>query len=751
MKPRKLPILVNGQELAQPIDKRQPSSSKEYPQTYDESKINIFKNLENVEKIYKNDKNHKFLNEIILSVKLHEGFKAKSYFPTIFEKNGMMESVGGRSYKINKGDKETDAKLYFFRTTLNKVEFFKDYLIKENANKTEKQQITSVREIGFLSNTDKMFGFDSKWEEGRVEIVIHPLTKELNKIDDIIKKEFNSREGIVIKHYENGPTFITGRASKKVIENLVKYNFLRTIHPLNAIEISQPIRGGMDFKLPKREFKLVKSEVTVGVFDGGVDEENPLLKGLVIKGKEVPSSPQDDLLSHGTGVCGAILYGPLNNYNGVIEKAPKINVESFRVLPQLDSNDSDLYEVIDLIEDVVSSRDDIKVYNISLGPRGPIFDDQICRFTYAIDKLTYEKDVLFCIAVGNDGNQGEELGRIQAPSDAVNSLAIGSYTYNYQNEKEWADYSCMGIGREGAKIKPDILAFGGSVSRPFLTLGYNTDNVQFQMGTSLASPVVAGVIGSMMAYSKEVTPQLAKALVILNSKRDREVSLEDNKKLGYGYFDEEAEGILECSDNNVTILYNGEIKPTKNVKLPIPLPILKKFKGNIKLSWVLTMSTSVDALDSDGYTKTCIESTFYPHSYKYVYKNNSNKRKTIDIRNTDDITAAFKLGYNEKSNWPNTKGSRHNKIKEEKKAREFTWDTVMSGELPSMKSTSLCEPYLILHGLDRKGEKDKIKYALALKIEAINHMGSLYDCIREEYKILSPISLEIKIQNEIQI
>lgn len=67
-------------------------------------------------------------------------------------------------------------------------------------------------------------------------------------------------------------------------------------------------------------------------------------------------------------------------------------------------------------------------------------DDNISRFTYALDRLTYnveegEINPLFCTAVGNDGNRGEYLNRIQTPSDMVNGLAVGAYTYNLFGEK----------------------------------------------------------------------------------------------------------------------------------------------------------------------------------------------------------------------------------------------------------------------------------------------------------------------------
>ena len=115
-----------------------------------------------------------------------------------------------------------------------------------------------------------------------------------------------------------------------------------------------------------------------------------------------------------------------NSYINNVEKL-MINEDTCKILKKVIKNlDYDLYEIIDIIEKVVPKNKDIKIYNISFGPPGPILDDSISRFTYALDKLAYEEDVLFVVAVGNDGEN--ILNRIQAPADLVNGLGIGAYT-----------------------------------------------------------------------------------------------------------------------------------------------------------------------------------------------------------------------------------------------------------------------------------------------------------------------------------
>jgi hypothetical protein len=59
----------------------------------------------------------------------------------------------------------------------------------------------------------------------------------------------------------------------------------------------------------------------------------------------------------------------------------------------------------------------------------------------------------------------------------VNVLGVGAYTYHAGGSKIRAPYSCVGSGREGTKVKPDILEFGGSFDRPFCLAGLQPNSL----------------------------------------------------------------------------------------------------------------------------------------------------------------------------------------------------------------------------------------------------------------------------------
>src|SRR5262249_19175005 len=161
------------------------------------------------------------------------------------------------------------------------------------------------------------------------------------------------------------------------------------------------------------------------------------------------------------------------------------SVVSFRALPTSNHADVDLYESIDVIERAVPARKDIKVFNVSFGPRGPILDDTISRFTFVLDTLSVAHKVAFVVAVGNDGAiVGQD--RIQSPSDMVHGLGVGSFSLANGSPVP-ASYSCKGPGRECGKIKPDVVAFGGCPNAPIHLISTKHGSKVPAWGTSFAS------------------------------------------------------------------------------------------------------------------------------------------------------------------------------------------------------------------------------------------------------------------------
>lgn len=454
-------------------------------------------------------------------------------------------------------------------------------------------------------------------------------------------------------------------------------------------------------------------------------------------------------LNHGSGVCGAALYGNLAGKTEWDElENPVVSVESFRVFPAKKSGnveaDMQMYTTIDIIENVVRGRKDIKLYGLSFGPKGAILDDEINRFTYVCDKLTYdveegEMNPLFCVAVGNDGGLDNPFNRIQSPSDMVNGIAIGAYALSALNDEYRAPYSCIGPGREGAKIKPDLLEFGGTPDRPFIA-AKTGKQIEGVCGTSYSAPVVAGKIGRLMAASDQIVPQLGRALLIHHAEAD---DLKSHSESGFGFCPENVEELLNCSDNRVTILYEGEITSSASVRLPIFMPEINTTHGNAHVKWTICTVVNLNLNDTDAYTNNCIEDTFYPNEMKFPFRKGKTT-KNLNLLSSDDLEIAKLLisqGYT-KSDLPVSKPAKKYFRESELRNNNLKWDTIIRKEV-SMRCSSLINPFLSLHAIGRdEYEHEKIRYFAVITVEVPKFKGSLYDNILHIYPNLTPISIQ---------
>lgn len=735
---KRKPIIVRGEKLAAPVEKRKGGGQKDSAYSYEEAKTNIISNISSIKEDLLEKKEVFIESEIIVCARMAKGYLAKSYIPDFLGKYDRVSFIGARNYIIKEDDEEEKSKLYFLKTDLEGLNDIKTSLERDSLNKTAQNQLCNIERIDLLGNTEKISSIGSFKEGDDVEIVLHPLKYNYDEAIKILESYIG--KDYIVKRYEDGPIFVLAKIGRNKIEEISYFNFLRTVHPLRNIEIPQS-RGSNIIGCPTLDKHKINNEtkVKVGVFDGGISLENNLIKSFT-KSYDIASLPaNDDGIQHGTAVTGAVLYGELNKYsNSEIIKEPKVFVENFRVLPEVN-----LYRIIDNIEEIVNYRSDIKVYNISFGPRGPIDDDDINRFTYSLDKLSYDNGVLFCVAVGNDGEVVEPFNRIQAPSDLVNGIGVGAYS-KYDDFRYRACYSCIGLGREGAKIKPDVLAFGGDERTPFHAISINDNERTLISGTSFSSPVVAGRIGELLYTSTDIDPLVAKTIILHNANPE----LGSIKEEGFGIINSDIDDMVNCNnDNEVTILYTGRIVPKTYIEFPIPIPDLQGTKGTVELNWTITSLTDVDALDSDGYTLLCIEDTFHPNKniYKMYRKGNKNTKK-VDISNNEIMNELLQEGY-KRSSFQVSDSPGY--FTEEERRLNLQWDT-SKRRYKNKYASNIDEPSIVLHCIPRNDNIFKpIKFCMALNIKVKNYNNDLYENIIEKYPILSP--LNIKVDNDINI
>ncbi|QQL50600.1 MULTISPECIES: S8 family peptidase [Mucilaginibacter] len=756
MSNKRRPILYKGELYSKSVTKRSSGGGKPLPATFDEAKEKIIGDIDAATGILRQmPNNSKLPNEVVLCMRMHPDFSAKSYYPdSIFdgttERFGLQE-IGSRVWRAadyaEKGgnDPLSQGKLFFVRGTENSLVRFKAQLNKPELSLTKSftEDVRKLVSVDLLSENEQIVGIPDDWESGRLEAVLHPFDIDqeaaLNQFFNLVSIAGVDLDQVRYKQYEEGITFISLIGNRDVLSILAGYNPLRTLHPLNIRDFSKINRGSIQTGAPRPPEFTIKPTVTVGVIDGGYTAGNPALDPYVEYEEWVTGAPADAYCDHGTQVTSAVLYGALNRFRNSDQlPEPSVSVKNFRVL-SVDTSDPDLYEVIDAIEGIVPANNHIKVYNLSLGPNGQILDDHICRFTFACDMLIQKHDILFCTAVGNDGDI-DGYNRIQAPSDMVNGLAIGAYSKVDSNIFR-APYSCIGPGREGNKLKPDLSAFGGCSQTPIHLMNHVGGSRIMNAGTSFSSPIASATTGQLVGYSDDaINILIARALVIHGVS---ETGTGHNYEIGHGVLPDDIQQFATCPDKSYTLIYNGEIEPGKFIELPIPWSE-DITTGNINFRWTAAVLTNVDPQSPDDYSTSSIVTSFYPNTSKYIFKR-AGKTTQVDIAAEPNRVAQLEAdGWVREAQFPVSESGQTPYQAENELRADYKWDSLESRR-KNKRADNIRNPMFHLHALERgrRYNSAKIKYALVLTVISPKSSVDLYSKIRAKYSALVPVNLEI--------
>lgn len=221
-----------------------------------------------------------------------------------------------------------------------------------------------------------------------------------------------------------------------------------------------------------------KTKVKVGVIDGGIDSEHPDLQANMLSNKNITNPFQRPTpINHGTHVAG-IIAAEKNNGIGGYGINPNAQILGYDVFDA--GEDSSDYFVAKAI--IRAADDGVKVINMSLG--SPYSSELLnSAIQYA-----HKKGVTIVAASGNSSEQTKFYPASYDHVISVNAL---------NDQKKKAGFSTFGVST-------DISAPGEDVySTSYQKRGHSYENLS---GTSMASPVVAGVASLLLSKHPKLTP-----------------------------------------------------------------------------------------------------------------------------------------------------------------------------------------------------------------------------------------------------
>lgn len=267
--------------------------------------------------------------------------------------------------------------------------------------------------------------------------------------------------------------------------------------------------------------------VTAAVVDSGINNESPSDFGSRILANEKFNATtiyMSDRYGHGTHVAGIIAGDGRNSQGKYVGIAPKANLINVKY-----SNDEGCANEEDLINALQWVYDNRATYNIRIVNISSTVD-AIQSYTEsaacaAVEQL-WKAGVVVVVSAGNLGSSLDAVSH--APANDPFVITVGAIddmsTKTLQDDfvKLWS--SC-GTTLDGVN-KPDILAPGARIVS-YMPSGILrsqapaniVDTSYFKMGgTSMAAPMVSGVVALMLQVNPELTPDQVK-WVISNSMR----------------------------------------------------------------------------------------------------------------------------------------------------------------------------------------------------------------------------------------
>ncbi|MBL7694839.1 MAG: S8 family peptidase [Ferruginibacter sp.] len=531
--------------------------------------------------------------------------------------------------KIDRFDKGLDKGTAYLWEIDNGVAWKRDFILSPELNaKLDRLPDNEVLELDFSIACNISLGLKPIIKDGetarKYQVRLDRWEQKARARDDIQIARYNQFEAIIniygtirsmFDYYDSFGirAEITAKGLKDILFN---YPYVFEIVEHDYLEgIFEEAPESRDFNV-----QIIAPSVTapkVCVIDSGIMEGHRLLAPAIDTANSksyVNGEGPADLVEgggHGTRVAGAILYPSGISGNGNVQLPCWI--QNAKVLNQRTLLPNSLFPP-QLMRQIVHDYLPTKIYNLSITSFTPCRLNHMSLWAASIDKLTWEHDIIFVIAVGNLLKRGinakpgivdflnkglnypdyllsESFCRIANPSQSSFSLSVGSVTIGEFEDDyriSFAKSSGLGVGpspfsRTGlglwGMIKPDVVEFGGDLVRekqqnpniiehadtsPHLVKSIRTSNDatgKDRVGTSFAAPKVSHIVASLQENFSTQNSLFYRGLVI-HSARLPDYAF-NNPNVDYlrhfGYGIPNLNRALDNTQKRITLYTNGLI------------------------------------------------------------------------------------------------------------------------------------------------------------------------------------------------
>lgn len=478
---------------------------------------------------------------------------------------------------------------------------------------------------------------------------------------------------------------------------------------------------------------------------------------------------------HGTKVAGAILYP-----NGLANLTTPYQLPCFiRNIRVLDSNNSLIHNYpAELMIKISNNNSDCKIFNLSICSNAPHKTGHMSSWAAIIDKLSYEKDLLFLISAGNIStfdikhflNQGatypqyleEKYCRLANPSQSIFSLSVGSININNYEDVNWTSiggigevspFSRIGTGIWGG-IKPDVVEHGGgfiiskngnnqireheSTSPELIrsTLHGGSALGRDSVGTSFTTPKVSYIAAMLKQLYPDEDNNLIRAFIAqgarLPNEHFRNPSKTSIRYFGYGL--PSLERVTKNSEHRITFYNTGKLKAEEGHLYSLSIPEEIRGQGDeydILIEITLAFSTKVRRTrqKTKSYLATWLDwstskiGESFEEFKEYALKEIEESKTDYD-KDARKVFDTFKWMINDRSDHGSVQG-----ISRTNSSLQKDWTIMKSYELPNELNIAVRGH----KGWDKN--KSEVPYALTVSIEILGSDIPIYESIKIENEV----------------
>lgn len=267
--------------------------------------------------------------------------------------------------------------------------------------------------------------------------------------------------------------------------------------------------------------------IGIAILDTGVYLHPDLIKprNRIIAFKDYvkhKKKPYDDN-GHGTHCAGDAAGNGYASNGKYKSPAPQANIIAVKVLDKK-GNGYDSH-IIRGIQWCIKNKKKygIRIISLSLGGKAELsyHQDPVC---FALKKA-WDKGIVIVTSAGNEGPKSKTIDSPGICPDVITVGASNDLNQNNAKTNKLARYSSRGPTLDGIQ-KPDLLAPGSNIislrsPKSYLDQRHRTKRVgkwyTEMSGTSMSTPIVAGIIAQILQKQPDLTPDNIKQLIKKNS------------------------------------------------------------------------------------------------------------------------------------------------------------------------------------------------------------------------------------------